>query len=112
MKQCSTSENSSMRLSTCVCVFVCAHMYMNTCDQGDEKILLQIINEIMIGTSFVPVVVKRKDRFYSCTCTTLTTANRHTEVFFFFFFLYPQNHKVGNEKGRRRKRELLEMIAS
>lgn len=86
MKQCSTSENSSMRLSTCVCVFVCAHMYMNTCDQGDEKILLQIINEIMIGTSFVPVVVKRKDRFYSCTCTTLTTANRHTEVFFFFFF--------------------------
>lgn len=62
----------------CVCVFVCAHAYMNTCDQRGKKILLQIINEIMIGTSFIPVVVKRKDRFYSCVCTSLTGANTHT----------------------------------
>lgn len=78
VKGCSTSENSSMRLCVCVCVY--AHMYMNTCDQGGKKILLQIINEIMIGTSFTPVVVKRKERFYACVCTSLTSTN--TQRFF------------------------------
>lgn len=63
-----------------MCVY--AHMYMNTCDQGGEKIVLQIINEIVIGTAFIPVVVKRKERFYSCICTSLTSTNTHTEVFF------------------------------
>ena len=72
-----------MCVCVCVCVFVCAHAYMNICDQGGKKILLQIINEIMIGTSFIPVVVKKKDRFYSYICTSLTSANTHTEVCFF-----------------------------
>lgn len=56
----------------CVCGCVCAHMYMNTCDQEGKKILLQIINEIMVGTYFIHVVVKRKKRFYFCICTSLT----------------------------------------
>lgn len=66
----------------CVCVFVCVYTYMNICAQGVKKTLLQIINEIMIGTSFIPVVAKRKDRFYSCICTSLTNANTHTQRFF------------------------------
>lgn len=42
-----------------LCACVCAHMYVNICDQEGKKILLQIINEIMTGT-FIPTVVKRR----------------------------------------------------
>lgn len=56
---------------------------MNICDQGGKKTLLQIFNEIMIGNSFIPVVAKRKDSFYSCICTSLASANTHTHSFFF-----------------------------
>lgn len=56
---------------------------MNTCDQGGKRILLQIINEIMRGTSFIPVVVERRDEVYSCICTLQTSASTHREDFFF-----------------------------
>jgi len=78
----------------CVCVFVCAHACINICDQGGKKILLQIINEIMIGASFILVVVKRKDRFYSCICTSLTRANTHR-----VFFCIPKITKWEMKRG-------------
>lgn len=59
----------------------CVHMYMSTCDQEGKKILLQIINEIVIGTFFIPLAVKRKQRFYSCICASLTSTNAHTQRF-------------------------------
>lgn len=78
-------------------MFVCTHACMNTRDHGGEKIP-QIINEIMIAISFIPVAKIRKDRFYSWICTSLTSANTQR------FFLYYQNYKVGNEKRRGRKK--------
>lgn len=88
----------------CVCARVCT----NACDQGGKKILLQIMNEIIIDIPFIPVLVKRKDGFYSCICVSLDSANTHTEG---FFFCIPKITKWEMKTGEG-ERELLRMIFS